>query len=291
MDLANLESNVHKLDIDKLKNVPTSLTNLKSKVDKLDVYKLVPASVDLSKLSVSVKKDVVKKGAYNGKIKNIQDEILDITNLAAKTALNAKINEVKGEIPNITNLATNASLNASNLVKKTYYNTKLSEIEKKVTEQNHDKYITTPELNKFISSNFDLRFKPANLASNSDIANFAKKTDFDNKPSKKVKAISIKELIKDLIDKFSILNGAKYFSLGIFQNYLASIPDKKYIKYFTSTTQVESWKSNGMSEERIENITKTDSNFALTFVDNDLSPDKNFNEHCLIKIIYLLLKK
>ena len=291
MDLANLKSNVHKLDIDKLKNVPTSLTNLKSKVDKLDVYKLVPASVDLSKLSVSVKKDVVKKGAYNGKIKNIQDEILDITNLAAKTALNAKINEVKGEIPNITNLATNASLNASNLVKKTYYNTKLSEIEKKVTEQNHDKYITTPELNKFISSNFDLRFKPANLASNSDIANFAKKTDFDNKPSKKVKAISIKELTKDLIDKFSILNGAKYFSLGIFQNYLASIPDKKYIKYFTSTTQVESWKSNGMSEEGIENITKTDSNFAPTFVDNDLSPDKNFNEHCLIKIIYLLLKK
>ena len=33
-DLANLKSNVGKLDIDKLKNVPTSLSNLKSKVDK-----------------------------------------------------------------------------------------------------------------------------------------------------------------------------------------------------------------------------------------------------------------
>ena len=39
-----------KLDIAKLKNVPSNLSNLKSKVDKLDVNKLVPFSVDLSKL-------------------------------------------------------------------------------------------------------------------------------------------------------------------------------------------------------------------------------------------------
>ena len=35
VDLANLKSNVDKLDIDKLKNVPTNLSNLKSKVNKL----------------------------------------------------------------------------------------------------------------------------------------------------------------------------------------------------------------------------------------------------------------
>ena len=35
VDLVNLKSNVDKLDIDKLKNVPTNLSNLKSKVDKL----------------------------------------------------------------------------------------------------------------------------------------------------------------------------------------------------------------------------------------------------------------
>ena len=34
VDLANLKSNVYKLDIDKLKHIPTSLRNLKSKVDK-----------------------------------------------------------------------------------------------------------------------------------------------------------------------------------------------------------------------------------------------------------------
>ena len=38
-----------------------------------------------------------------------------------------------------------------------------------------------------------------------------------------------------------------------------------------------------MTEESIENITKLDSNFALTFVDHHLLPDMNFNEQCLIK--------
>ena len=33
--------------------------------------------------------------------------------------------------------------------KKTDYNAKLNEIEKKVTDHNHDKYITTPELLSF----------------------------------------------------------------------------------------------------------------------------------------------
>ena len=34
-----------KLDIDKLKNIPSNLSNLKSKVDKIDVDKLVPIHV------------------------------------------------------------------------------------------------------------------------------------------------------------------------------------------------------------------------------------------------------
>ena len=38
-----------------------------------------------------------------------------------------------------------------------------------------------------------------------------------------------------------------------------------------------------MSEESIENITKSDSNFAPTFVDHHLLPDMNFNGDCLIK--------
>ena len=46
-----------------------------------------------------VKNGVVKKTECNGKIKNIECKIPDVTNLATKTTLNAKINEVKGEIP------------------------------------------------------------------------------------------------------------------------------------------------------------------------------------------------
>ena len=38
-----------------------------------------------------------------------------------------------------------------------------------------------------------------------------------------------------------------------------------------------------MSEETIENITKSDTNFAPTFVDHYLVLDMNFNGHCLIK--------
>ena len=146
------------------------------------------------------------------------------------------------------------------------------------------------------SENFTARLRQANLASKNDIANFVKKTSFDeklktvtsnknelNELSRKVKAASTKGLTKDFIDKISILNGTKYFSLGIFQNYLVFIPNIKYIKYFHGNTQIYSWKPNGMSEGSIENITKPDSSFAPTFVDHQILPDINFNGHCLIK--------
>ena len=80
VNLANLKSNVDKLNIDKLKNVPSGLRNLKNKVNKLDIDKLVPVPVDLNKLSDLVKNDVVKKDVYNAKTKNIKDKIPDITN-------------------------------------------------------------------------------------------------------------------------------------------------------------------------------------------------------------------
>ena len=76
-NLVDLKSDVDKLDIDKLKNVPSSLNNFKSKADKLDVDKIVPLPVDLSKLSDVVKNDVVRKNIYNAKIKNIENKIAD----------------------------------------------------------------------------------------------------------------------------------------------------------------------------------------------------------------------
>ena len=61
VDLANLKSNFDKLDINKLKNVPTNLSNFKIKVDELDVNKLRPAPLDLSKPSDAIKMMLIKK--------------------------------------------------------------------------------------------------------------------------------------------------------------------------------------------------------------------------------------
>ena len=167
-----------------MKNVPTNLSNLKSKVDKLDVDKLVSAPVDLSKLSDVVKNDVIKKDVYHAKIKNIEDKIPDITNLATNGSLNAKINKVKIEISNITNLATTSALtpvaneipNVTNLVRKTDYNIIISETKNKIaTDHDHDKYITTQEFNRLTSEHFTARLKQANLARKNDIANFVKR--------------------------------------------------------------------------------------------------------------------
>ena len=58
----------------------------------------------------------------------------------------------------------------SNLVKKTDHDTKVNEIEKKITNHKHDKYITTPEFTKLTAESFAARLAQADLI---------RKTDFD----------------------------------------------------------------------------------------------------------------
>ena len=89
-------------------------------------------------LSNVAKNDIVKKTDNNTKIKNIEDEIPDITKLANNTSLNAKINEVKREVLSINNLATTSLTVVENKIylfltinSKTFeYNTQFSEIKK-----------------------------------------------------------------------------------------------------------------------------------------------------------------
>ena len=52
---------------------------------------------------------------------------------------------------------------------------------KKITNHHHDKYITTPKFNKLTGENYAARLVQANLSSKSDIANFVKRTDLDDK--------------------------------------------------------------------------------------------------------------
>ena len=86
-----------------------------------------------------------------------------------------------------------------------------------------------------------------------------------------------------MINKFSIFNVANYFSSGLFQNYLLFIPVKKHSKHFNAITKIDSSKFNGISVQSIENIIKSDNNFAPTFIYHHLLFDMTLNWHCLIK--------
>ena len=60
------------------------------------------------------------------------------------------------------------------------YTTKISEFESKVTTD-HDKYITNQEFRKLTAENVTARLSQANLASKTDISNFAKRPYFHYK--------------------------------------------------------------------------------------------------------------
>ena len=80
----------------------TNLANLKTEVDKLDIDKSVPVPIELSKLSDPITNQVVKKTDFNAKITDLENKICDISNLATKTASTA----VENKIPNVSGLAT-----------------------------------------------------------------------------------------------------------------------------------------------------------------------------------------
>ena len=54
----------------------------------------------------------------------------------------------------------------SNLVKKTDYNAKNTEVENKLNNHKHDKYITTSEFSKLAAGVFNARIAQANLITN-----------------------------------------------------------------------------------------------------------------------------
>ena len=85
----------------------------------------------------------------------------------------------------------------SNLVRKIYYNTKVTEIEKKLTDHTHEKYITIPEFNKLIAENFASRLAKANLVTKTDLDN--KLTSLNRKiTSNKTKDLVIENKLKKL---------------------------------------------------------------------------------------------
>ena len=86
---------------------------MKIKLNKLDFDEMVPVPLDLSKLSNVVRNNAVKNTKYDELIKNV------------------------------SNIKTT---DTSDLIKKTDYNTKINEIEEKITDHDHGGYITTEDL-------------------------------------------------------------------------------------------------------------------------------------------------
>ena len=166
LNLASLKAEIDKIDLEKLNNEVVKKTVSDKLVAKVN-------NIDISGFVLKTKYDIDKSDLEN-KIRDADKKV------PKKTDYNTKTGEIENKIPSIGGLATNSALTAvenkiskfSNLVKKTDFDAKKLDIEKKVTDHDHDKYITTPEFNKLTADNFAARSAQASLLT---------KADFDNK--------------------------------------------------------------------------------------------------------------
>ena len=196
------------------------------------------------------------KTNYNTDKTELENEIPN----AADFVKEAKLIELENKIPNISNLATKTALttvenkipDVSNLVKKTDYNTKVTEIENKLTYHNHDKYIDTQDFNKLAAYVFNARLVQAKLIT---------KTEFDAKLSSLNRTITPNKtkhlLVENRLNKVKTFDsryfiGKIHFDEDGIQNYLVFHPLNKYFKLITNTLFILSWQSKGLSNENID---------------------------------------
>ena len=106
IDLSNYAT---KTDIKNISQVYTSsfalktiLANLKTEVDKLDIDKLLPIPVDLSKLSDVVKNDVVRKTVYNKLVAKVDN--IDASDFVLKTKYNTNKTELENTVSDTSGL-------------------------------------------------------------------------------------------------------------------------------------------------------------------------------------------
>ena len=151
----------------------------------------------------------------------------------------------------------NKILSVRSLVKKTDYYTKISELEKKLTDHNHDKYITTPEFNTLAADVFNARLAQANLIT---------KTDFDAKLSSLNRKITSNKskhlLVENELKKLKTFDsscfiGKSHFEEDGTQNYLLFQPTYRYFKRIAGVGNgdyIYYWQYKGLSGERINSI-------------------------------------
>ena len=80
----------------------TNLANLKTEVDKLNIDKVAPVPVDLSKLSDVVKNDVVKKTVYDKLVAKVNN--IDTSGFVLKTKYQTDKTELGKKIPDTSGL-------------------------------------------------------------------------------------------------------------------------------------------------------------------------------------------
>ena len=140
--------------------------------------------------------------------------------------------------------------NVSSIVKKTDYNTKITEIENKLNDHNHDKYITV----------FNVRLTQANLVAKANFGNTV--SSLNNKiAANKTKNVFIENEFKKLktLDS-SYFRSKSHFEEDGTQHYLVFQPINRYIKLIANNKlYISSWKSKGLSDETIKSPVASDS--------------------------------
>ena len=208
------------------------------------------------------------KTKYQTDKTDLEKKTSDVTDFVKKT----KLTELENRIPIISSLAPKTALTAvenkipdvRSLVTKTNYDTKTSELEKKLTDNDNDKYITTPEFNTLAADVFNARLAQTNLIA---------KTDFDPKLSSLNRKITSNKSKHLLVQKE--LKKLKTFDSSYFigksdsddgtQNYLVFQPMYRYFKWIAGVGSCDCiyyWRSKGLSDERINSIEKP--NYSIT---------------------------
>ena len=175
----------------------------------------------------------------------------------------------------------------SGLVRKTDYNTKITDNENELNNHNHDKYVATSEFNNLAANVFNTRLAEANLIT---------KTDFDAKLSslnKKITANKTKHFLND--NDLSYYCGKQYFDEGSGkQNNLVFLPANKYFKLnsvVNTADYILSWQSKGLSNESIKPPTTTDSSLTPELNYYGTKTKIKFTGSCLKQSSHILTHK
>ena len=172
----------------------------------------------------------------------------------------------------------------SSLVKKTDCNTKVTEIENKPNNHNHDKYITTPEFHTLAADVFHARLAPENLVSKVIFDNYVSRLD-----SKIAANETKKESIENEFKKLKTLDlnyfiGKSHFEEDRGENYLVFQIIKIYFEIIDNTKFISSSKSKGLSAETIKPYATSDNSLTWSIIMIDYYGSKvsvKFNGICL----------